>query len=63
MPLMRYTSVFGVNLFLIAPFPDLCLRVPFNVSKCKIPIDYSSSVRLYICFSENTGVRLLEQLR
>ena len=28
------------NLFLIAPFPDLCLLVPFSVDKCKTILQF-----------------------
>ena len=52
---------YKVNLFLIAPFPDLCLLVPFNVninSLEKVPQDLFHSV--YFEYEENsTHDRLL----
>ena len=34
------------NLFLIAPFPDLCLLVPFEIKRCKSKKGDSVSVLL-----------------
>ena len=44
------------NLFLIAPFPDLCLLVPFYIVKIKFASVYSSQIQRKLLFSsKNTS--------
>ena len=54
--LFSYLGFWSGNLFLIAPFPDLCLLVPFHIYS-KI-----SGVRLQVCPVNKNKVLMLNKL-